>query len=779
MKHRNIHGIFTGAMLAAAAAAMWGLHGEVITDTTGYSVFTAGIEAGGQSGFTRPEDWSGGELSDQVDYLIRSNYRMRTPENVADGVFPGKSLTLDNGRILCKGANEGRIYFGDLRLHKCIIANGNGGSTQHLCGTFTIFGDETPSAFTVTSAAGNRTLTMHAKLVGSQSSVLTVGNQGTDYNESDEHGDGTGTFLVASDADTSKFYGRYVVDGRSEEKIKLQAESISALGLKEASAEPFVTLRNGAELFTVASMNLDGATVKIDGAGRLSTTGQFSATSGASVLGSSGQDTLEIVATVAPHTAIDGMTVQDVETLSITCRSLTIGEDFSAQGTAVHVYASGTVTVNAPKSAYGSITLHKQPLPVMTESLDNDEYGFTAAGGWKDQDGNAAISGPTADCDYVVPSGTRLRATADAVFGGNSLTVKDGGDLAVKNARVTVNDFRMEARGRITTRGDERPNAIFGTGTLSGCGDMRDPANAFFIEIETDGNPRRARSLEFGVALSGTGLVCPRWFEEHKESATLEPETRITLSGDNSHYTGKWFLASPCVRTVFAAQDAIGGDSALVADKVQFKDGGRLFVPDDLTVPATAGLQVRLDSDESSGVGVIEVSEGKTLTVNSPLSGNGRFVKEGAGTLVLGSAAENFNEDRAQLLLNGGRATFRNSEALGTNGGRIKVGANGMTVRISGADGLKMRAGGLSWEGGVEGALAVEIDEFETAETPRAEIPLFLFTGADSVDSVPVSRIAVSGRRRGYVASVEAKTIETGVLVYARVRKVGLVVFAR
>ena len=440
-------------------------------------------------------------------------------------------------------------------------------------------------------------------------------------------------------------------------------------------------------------------------------------------------------------------------------------------------------TVNANLQSLASLSVEEDngrfylvcsvayPIVRETKQETDADNGFSKAGGW--DNGEAPSSGN----DYVVPQGKVLRASSAATVKGHSLTIESGGDLAIKGVAATVNDFRMNGGGKITVRSDGTGNKLFGNGTLV-CGDITNPANAFLIEIET---ANEVRMFEFGLSLSGDGLVMPRWYSGN--TGQLAPENRITISGDNRAYTGSWFLGATNVRTVFASPESIGDTGSPMINKIQFKFGGRLYVPEDLTIPPELGMQVRYDSYHVTDIGVIEVASGKTLTVASALHGNGIFQKDGEGDLVLASATTDFYENNSKVRLGRGRVILRNAAALDATGGQVEVDSSlpqgvGNCLRIECAGPVAVKNGGLTWTG-EKVPLRLEAGAFDAEGFAGGEVPLLLFKSAGVDDFVPGTDVVLANARKGYRCELLSRAEGSDLLFYAKATRLGFAVFVR
>ena len=151
--------------------------------------------------------------------------------------------------------------------------------------------------------------------------------------------------------------------------------------------------------------------------------------------------------------------------------------------------------------------------------------------------------------------------------------------------------------------------------------------------------PRKGGSIKLIGPITGKETAVLKCRGE--SASTSSCRGTVELDGDNTGYPGKvnatleypnklsfnHYFTSLIVRR---AENLGGARSAFAFDALQIDSGSRLEVLDsfELAEP-TRGIFI-------SSIGRILVAEDKELTVNQQLTVNGRFYKEGAGTLALG-----------------------------------------------------------------------------------------------------------------------------------------------
>ena len=160
--------------LACCAACVSTAYAETITDLTDYIYLKASDTAGGIISFATGTSWSdGNKPHSDADYIVQGGKQLRTDGVPLNGVFGGRSLTLDNGYLNLKVSNA-KFTIDDLRLYNgSRIWNGNSSSTQTIIGKTTVFGTEaSPPLRGLTSSA--RSIILTGELVGGEDALFTV-----------------------------------------------------------------------------------------------------------------------------------------------------------------------------------------------------------------------------------------------------------------------------------------------------------------------------------------------------------------------------------------------------------------------------------------------------------------------------------------------------------------------------------------------------------------------------------------------------------------------------
>lgn len=208
--------------------------------------------------------------------------------------------------------------------------------------------------------------------------------------------------------------------------------------------------------------------------------------------------------------------------------------------------------------------------------------------------------------------------------------------------------------------------------------------------------------------------------------------------------------------TLVVASDnaAFTGTAEVTAGTLQIGDG------------LTSGALPSVTSISVSSGGTLRFDRTDTVTFNAPVTGAGRILKAGSGTLVLGSNASTFG---GGTVIEAGSLQLANNDALPTNTtvtfsgpgvldlngfdqtvGSLSV-ANGQTGRVIGATGSTLTAGGanLSLGGTVAGA---------TASLDLSGLAEFVFNG-------PTRVLSVGGQ---FVSNDAPSTVSNGILTLAQ-----------
>ena len=163
-------------LLCAAVVAACGFtaFGETITGLTDY-VYLKTADTATTPSFTNGTHWSDSlPPHDDADYIVQGEKQLRTDGVLSGTVFGGRSLTLDNGRLVLK-VSDATFTINDLRLYnQSRIWNGNNSNTQTIIGKITVFGTEAdPPLIGLTQIA--RHIILSGELVGDEDAVLKIG----------------------------------------------------------------------------------------------------------------------------------------------------------------------------------------------------------------------------------------------------------------------------------------------------------------------------------------------------------------------------------------------------------------------------------------------------------------------------------------------------------------------------------------------------------------------------------------------------------------------------
>ena len=119
-----------GRVLVCCLACACAAFGETITDLTDYIYLKTADVASDPSSFVNGAHWSDGNAPHgDADYIVQGAKQLRTDTVPVNGVFGGRSLTLDNGYLNLK-VNNAQFTINDLRLYnQSRVWNGNSSST--------------------------------------------------------------------------------------------------------------------------------------------------------------------------------------------------------------------------------------------------------------------------------------------------------------------------------------------------------------------------------------------------------------------------------------------------------------------------------------------------------------------------------------------------------------------------------------------------------------------------------------------------------------------------
>ena len=299
-----------GRVFACCAACVSTAFAETITDLTDYIYLKTGDTAGGIISFATGTSWSDGNPPHaDADYIVQGGKQLRTDNVPVNGVFGGRSLTLDNGYLNLKVSNA-KFTIDDLRLYNgSRVWNGNSSSTQTIIGKTTVFGDEAnPPLIGLTSAG--RSVILTGELVGDEDAVLKVGQNPGDGSLSG--GNPSYAFLDATNANGNcgRYLGRFLSTDRH---AYLVVKDLNALGDGDTQAHgSVITLTNGGGFMGQNGLIFTNTaySITVNGAGRIgaySAGGEHTADlplggykagfylgNGVEIKGATGNDVLEI-----------------------------------------------------------------------------------------------------------------------------------------------------------------------------------------------------------------------------------------------------------------------------------------------------------------------------------------------------------------------------------------------------------------------------------------------------------------------------------------------------
>ena len=231
--------------------------------------------------------------------------------------------------------------------------------------------------------------------------------------------------------------------------------------------------------------------------------------------------------------------------------------------------------------------------------------------------------------------------TGGTTLNGGVLNVSSDGNLGDAAGGLTFNGGTLHTTGDVNS---DRDVVLAGDGTFN-----TDANTTLTNSGDVSGNGGLVKNGEGGLELTGT--------VSHSGGTTVN-EGELTLSGQNT-YTGGTTLNGGVLNVSSDGNlgDATGG--------LTF-NGGTLQASESMTT----GRSMVLDS-----VGALRSAEGRTLTVNGPISGGGTLVADGQGTLVLGAA----NTHAGGTLISGGTVVLAHAGGLGSGA----VAINDATLRTT------------------------------------------------------------------------------------------------
>jgi len=261
--------------------------------------------------------------------------------------------------------------------------------------------------------------------------------------------------------------------------------------------------------------------------------------------------------------------------------------------------------------------------------------------GGLDLTGTVSHSGGTTINEGELTLSGQNTYTGGTTLNGGVLNVSSDGNLGDAAGGLTFNGGTLHTTGDVNS---DRDVVLAGDGTFN-----TDANTTLTNSGDVSGNGGLVKNGEGGLELTGT--------VSHSGGTTVN-EGELTLSGQNT-YTGGTTLNGGVLNVSSDGNlgDATGG--------LTF-NGGTLQASESMTT----GRSMVLDS-----VGALRSAEGRTLTVNGPISGGGTLVADGQGTLVLGAA----NTHAGGTLISGGTVVLAHAGGLGSGA----VAINDATLRTT------------------------------------------------------------------------------------------------
>ncbi len=364
-----------------------------------------------------------------------------------------------------------------------------------------------------------------------------------------------------------------------------------------------------------------------------------------------------------------------------------ISDAASAEGYATFL------TVDTDESGMQTVKRIQSPVIRMKESItdnrDDDSHRMNKADPWE----NDKV--PEAGYAYVVGNSQTLRtsaATTDTVeFPGDSLTFEGTSDFTGPST------FMLKARTTVVSNLVMSGKTVLSVAAASGNGQNQEQvyegsslvvASGADSRLIINSSYNRLLTLKAPISGDGTVIICP-------SSRDANSYMRVGLEGDNSMYFGQIRLSCATDGTSGNYPDI--GDEGVTPVTLYLSDGNQLGgnpsaynsqgvrISSRCCLAATNSLELACPNRAVRVVqnGEINVSEGATMTITSPLIlRSGTLVKSGTGTLALGAhVSENDSEGNLIAL------TAGSIKATTTNG------VNGVKVALSSGTSIAVEAG--------------------------------------------------------------------------------------
>ena len=386
----------------------------------------------------------------------------------------------------------------------------------------------------------------------------------------------------------------------------------------------------------------------------LTNSGDVSGTGG---LIKNGEGGLELTGTVS-HSG--GTTVNEGE-LTLSGQNTYTGGT-TLNGGVLNVSSDGNLGDAAGGVTFNGGTLHT------TGDVLSDRDLVLAGNGTFDTDANTTLtnSGDVSGTGGLIKNGEGALDLTGTVSHSGGTTVNEG-ELTLSGQNTYTGGTTLNGVLNVSSDGnlgDAAGGLTFNGGTLHTTGDVnsdRDVILAGNGTFDTDTNTTLTNSGDVsgngGLIKNGEGGLELTGTVSHSGGTTVN-DGELTLSGQNT-YTGGTTLNGGVLNVSSDGNlgDATGG--------LTF-NGGTLQASESMTT----GRSMVLDS-----VGALRSAEGRTLTVNGPISGGGTLVADGQGTLVLGAA----NTHAGGTLISGGTVVLAHAGGLGSGA----VAINDATLRTT------------------------------------------------------------------------------------------------
>lgn len=328
------------------------------------------------------------------------------------------------------------------------------------------------------------------------------------------------------------------------------------------------------------------------------------------------------------------------------------GDDFEDGTTKTFGLPRTSFSVTKDGDGTQHVFLYVRPVVKSLSTIAN-AYGINGQeANWSD----TAL--PHENADYLLVH--EVGDIGTKVFGGDSLTVADGGKLSLKNAKQLLETKTGEPviiYPGIQTDEWNNGREMVVDGSVFIAGNYGDLTGFNFYLTYGETASKKGR-LQLDAALSGAGTL--------RVYGAKNVTSWNGIFGDNTNYFGK-ILLDGNGSTVETA-----GVQVRVGNPLSF--GGRLdeFRSDAVTITDYAMVKaigdVALTNDMNRGFyiadnGGFNCDAGKTFETTWPISLNGTLYKHGEGTLILGGALTHETGSTGNFVVRGGTVGILNDAA--------------------------------------------------------------------------------------------------------------------